>query len=159
MRRPTRTRRLSIAAIVSLLAFVVVASAYVRSYWTRDEFHFKHWHFIRLEAGRIGYYHFYGTSVRDTSTEESVYGPPEYGLYWHISIEVTSYSLWESLTFHMADEWKPYSDHPGEEALFQIWIPVWFPLLLLLIAPARWLIARPANAPAFPVVTDAKQLK
>ncbi|HEX5243521.1 MAG TPA: hypothetical protein VFW23_09705 [Tepidisphaeraceae bacterium] len=36
-------------------------------------------------------------------------------------------------------------------------VPVWFPLLLLFIAPARWLIARLASAPAFPVITDAKQ--
>jgi len=30
--------------------------------------------------------------------------------------------------------------------------PLWPMLLLLLIAPVRWLIARPANSPAFPVI-------
>ena len=47
----------------------------------------------------------------------------------------------------------------GSEKVFAVRIPVWFPLLLLLIAPARWLIARPADAPAFPVITDAKHSK
>lgn len=38
MRRPTRTRRLSIAAIASLLAFGVVAAAGVRSFWDEMDF-------------------------------------------------------------------------------------------------------------------------
>jgi len=37
--------------------------------------------------------------------------------------------------------------------MFSFWIPLWFVLLLLLIAPALWLVARPTNAPAFPVIT------
>jgi len=37
--------------------------------------------------------------------------------------------------------------------LFELWIPLWFPLLILLVAPARWLIARSGNTPAFPLVT------
>jgi len=36
-------------------------------------------------------------------------------------------------------------------------VPLWPLLLLLLIAPIRWLIARPANAPAFPVIAKARQ--
>lgn len=32
------------------------------------------------------------------------------------------------------------------------------PLFVLLIAPVWWLSARPANLPAFPVITDAKQV-
>lgn len=36
-------------------------------------------------------------------------------------------------------------------------VPLWIPLLLLLIAPVCWLIAQPANIAAFPVVTDTKQ--
>jgi len=38
-----------------------------------------------------------------------------------------------------------------------VWVPLWFPLLLLLITPARWLIARPTNAPAFPVIAEGRQ--
>ena len=37
--------------------------------------------------------------------------------------------------------------------LINFTVPLWFPLVLLLIAPVRWLIARPENAPAFAVVT------
>jgi len=37
MHRPIRTRRLSIDAIWSLLAFMVVAGAGVRSFWIADE--------------------------------------------------------------------------------------------------------------------------
>jgi hypothetical protein len=47
------------------------------------------------------------------------------------------------------------SGEPSTELCFEV--PLWFPLFLLLIAPVRWLIARPANVPAFPVITVAKQ--
>jgi len=36
MRRPTRTRRLTIAAVLSLMAFGVVTGAGVRSFWSLD---------------------------------------------------------------------------------------------------------------------------
>ncbi len=36
-------------------------------------------------------------------------------------------------------------------------LPLWIPLLLLLIAPIRWLIAHSAITSAFPVINDAKQ--
>ena len=39
---------------------------------------------------------------------------------------------------------------------FEIVMPLWPLLILLLIAPVRWLTARPANAPAFPVIANAK---
>ena len=49
-------------------------------------------------------------------------------------------------------------DIPDKQAsLFMVNVPIWFPLLLLLIAPVCWLIARPANAPAFPIVTDGNR--
>ena len=47
----------------------------------------------------------------------------------------------------------------GEVARYEgryFWLPLWFPLLLLLIAPVRWLISR-RSRPAFPVITDVEQ--
>jgi len=48
-----------------------------------------------------------------------------------------------------------FSSPFGIEKDFALRVPLWFPLLLLLVYSRRWLIARPANAPAFQVV--AKQ--
>jgi len=66
------------------------------------------------------------------------------------------YGLWYPLKFVIAsEEFVPPA--PGAARFFDIMIPLWLTLLLVLIGPVRWLIARPANAPAFPVITDTKQ--
>jgi len=52
--------------------------------------------------------------------------------------------------------WKRVMRFPkatGTGSVFYVRAPLWPLLILLIIAPARWLIARPENAPAFPVIT------
>ena len=129
MRRPTRTRRLSIAAILSFLAFVVVAGIGVSSFWVKEQCNF-----IRLESGRAECVFVSGKP--DTSR---VFG---------------AYSNSWSLLGCKANILGAYT-RLGDSTPFTIQSPLWIPLSLLLLAPAFWLIARPANTPAFQVI--AKQ--
>jgi len=144
MRRPTRTRRLSIAAIVSLLAFVVLATAGVRSLRTLEKWSFKSWRGVELIGGRVIYWHWHGKSVhgeaQSAGHESQKLPSTEFVIFWNF--EVFDKQLYPELR---------------DSRLLQVCVPLWPFLLLLLIAPVRWLIARPANAPAFPVITDAKQ--
>lgn len=144
MKRPTRTRRLSIAAITSLLAFMALASAGVRSFWTWDG-----WVFpgeaeltgIMLHRGSIFCVHPTGETLQGGIRH--VTGPAQADPGFPGSI----------LGFFVSKD----LDHGADgERTFALQVPLWFPLLLLLIAPVRWLIARPAEGPAFPVITDPK---
>jgi len=141
MRRPTRTRRLSIAALTSSLAFVIVACAGIRSFWTYDAWqtvvHGEGYAFV-LECGTAGFVCRSGEAI-----------PSEPGGHVHGDENPDRYAVLfgiREFQFHVS----------RKEAEIDLRIPVWPLLLLLLIAPVRWLIARPANAPAFPVITDAK---
>jgi len=138
MRRPTRTRRLSIAAIASLLGFVVVAAAAIRSFRVASDTKIGWRNDILLEGGYITYLHIYQTrEVRDQSGN----------LKWPIKFR------WIGGGFRVG-QWilTLYKQYTFVQCGIEL--PVWFPLLLLLIAPVRWLIARPANAPAFPVIAN-----
>ncbi len=143
MRRPTRTHRLSITAIVSLLGFAVAAGAGVRSFWVQDGFRFKHWQLIQIDTGCIFYSRWHG---RAAARKEGI-------IEFHVSSSDTQWRL------GMTDFWKfqvndqqIISAQPGLWAVWTVGIPLWPILLLLLIAPVCWLIARSSNAPAFPVV-------
>lgn len=147
MRRPTRTRRLSIAACLSLLVFVLVGSAGVRSFWIWDG-----WVYtpkaeltgIMLHRGSIFCVHPRGETLQGGLRHVSGPANADPGLPGSI------------LGFFVSND----LDHGADgERTFALQVPLWFPLFLLLVAPVRWLIARPANAPAFPVVTDAKRAK
>ena len=146
MRRPTRTRRLTIAAMVSLLAFVGVAGVGARSLWIVDSWYYSHSIGVRLEGGRFGCMHESSDRVISgiTFTHFTFRMMPRQVLtvFWKFHIHRAEYAV----TFP--------GGSLGHTKVFVVWIPLWFPLLLLLIAPVRWLIARPANTPAFPVVTD-----
>ena len=148
MRRPTRTRRLSIAAIASLLAFVVAAGFTVRSFWMVNGWIDKSGQFIALDAGLLTYTHVSATDFFPS------------GHVWHIwnSSRPNRQALGDAIFGFRAG--KSYtSEEPGNVTQFTIAVPMWSILLLLLVAPARLLIARSANAPAFPVIADAKQSK
>lgn len=147
MKRPTRTRRLSIAAITSLLAFMALASAGVRSFWTWDGWVFPG------EAELTGIMLHRGSIFCVHPTGETLQGG-----FRHVSGPVqTDPGLPGSiLGFFVSND----LDH-GADGIrtFALQMPLWLPLLLLLVAPVLWLVARPANAPAFPFITDAKQSK
>lgn len=146
MRRPTRTRRLSTAAIVSLLASVAVAGAGIRSMWIQDYWNLGTFRTIRTIALAGGCMR-YGCLSGDLLAGV----PPPRG---HISLfrkrridsDIFNFSVRDFIS-HSVPAYRQIT----------VAIPLWFPLLLLLIAPVRWLIALPANAPAFPVITDAKR--
>jgi len=144
MRRPSRTRRLSIVAIVSLLAFVAVAAAGIRSLWVFDAIGKPNQHggwAIELADARA-------TFELVLSTGAS--GPIGRG---HVSARLRPNSSVVGRAIWGFQAQKTVL--PGMK-LIQIITPLWLPLLLLLIAPVLWVIARPANAPAFPVIADRK---
>lgn len=139
MRRPTRTRRLSIAAIVSLAAFALLAGAGVRSFWTWDSWKLGPQSAIGLEDCRILFAHgsrnLFPGPTHQTGYSGRIPGDSVLGFsYTHLRI--------------------PMPKTTAEAFVYGV--PIWFPLLLLLIIPIRWLIARSTSAPAFPVITDAK---
>lgn len=149
MRRPTRTRRLSIAAIVSLLLFVAVAGAGVRSFWTWDEWSLGTGLGVDLIRGCIDFMH--------QSKGNTVDSP----LFAHSSVSADATDTLDSL---ILPKWSfaGFSErHVGdgnstfEQTYFAV--PLWPLLLLLLIVPVRWLFARAPNTPAFAVVTDVKR--
>jgi len=124
-----------------LLAFVAVATADVRSFWIFDVFYLKGIGF-QLNYGRAQY--------------EQWSGLPDSEGFIHETGAAIKYSTWDPLKFSVFKE--VLQSRVGAPIIvFDAIIPLWFPLLLLLIVPVRWLIARPANAPAFRVITDAKQ--
>lgn len=144
MRRPIRTRRLSIAAIVSGAMFLAITGAGIRSVWVWDQWYFKTWKMIMLSGGRIRYREMSGTQfagLSDPTIHQSGYSE--------------STNLSGILKFEV-DNAEIDPSRPGTWRDFSVWIPLWPILLLLLITPVRWLIARPANASAFPVIADAK---
>lgn len=147
MLRPTRTRRLSIAAIASLLAFAVVAGAGIRSLWNLDCWENSNGRWgIALAAGCAHFNHHSGAVVQ--------YIP--IGFY-HIDVrldrsEVAARAIWG---FSIDRESVRIKDGNGRN--FYLHAPLWPLLILLLIVPACWLIARPANVPAFPVIAASKQ--
>jgi len=133
---------LSIAALVCCALFVVAAGAGVRSFWKQDS-----WIYGR-DKRVVGFGFGRGRMV---------------GVYLSVpaGINITfGHQSWDATSFEAPSPILPVAvvkktDHllsVGDLIQRAVWVPLWFPLLLLLIAPARWLIARPANAPAFLVV-------
>ncbi|HEX5242368.1 MAG TPA: hypothetical protein VFW23_03820 [Tepidisphaeraceae bacterium] len=150
MRRPTRTRRLSIAAIASLLAFVVAAAAGVRSFWISDTWIFAICQSeIALSSGCV-------TGARIKSV-----GMKGFDRSKHLSDRVApdKHNIARAMWGFRA--WRVVLPHRSgvREEISAIEAPLWSLLLLLLIAPVRWLIAHPADAPAFPVIADTRRAK
>ena len=145
MRRPTRTRRLSIAAIVSLLACVVVTGLGVRSLWIWDAFGsigneecvFEIFH------GCVGYTRTMPASPMPFSVD-----------FVHLVGEKrpNRYAIEQTLLGFSVKK-----QNLSTSRVIAVTVPIWPLLLLLLIAPIRWLFARPANAPAFPVIVETTQ--
>lgn len=145
MRRPSRIRRLSVAAIVSLLVFVAVAWIGVRSFRIRSAYELGDHQRILITRGYFQYYacRFTPLPVRlevDYAGPMAMVPDMPRKAYLGFSFEHRSQNLLTSLF---------------DVDLF--WLPLWFPLSLLLIAPALWLIARPAKVPAFPVIADERR--
>jgi len=138
---------MSIAAIVSLLLFGVVAGAGVRSFWIWDGWTWNLRDYgdnVELDRGGLII-----QQLVSTATGTSVFG-----VTGHYSAGIKEEDRWQTRKFASGfGVINDYEKPPHYYTLFQFRIPLWFPLLLLLIAPLRSLIARPTNAPAFPVIT------
>src|SRR5690348_16105615 len=117
MRRTTRTRRLSIAALASSLAFVAVAGAAVRSFWIPTVKVFGDWNRITLEHGSVTYLRLSKIGSVDPSAAY---------------LELPADSKWNLLGFGMM---KRVYEAANYSLLSLHWfiIPLWFPLLFLLI--------------------------
>lgn len=128
-----RTRRLSIAAIASSFLFLLIGGAGLRSLSFRGAILFGDSQLFGVVDGCAIYF----KEIPFANAEKQP-RPFEYGF---LGFSVVRYHL------------------PSAPSVvyFRAAIPLYLPLLLLLIAPIRWLVARPLNAPAFPVITDAKQ--
>jgi len=129
MRRPARTRRLSIAAIVSLLLFGAMTGTESQS-----------------------------ISIGDSGLLRLSHGTMEFRLIWNQkpSADPGSSSFSEhQLSGFTLTKW--VSGFGPVHLIIEV--PRWLIFLLLLIIPVRWLVARPANAPAFPVISDTRRAK
>jgi len=142
MRRPTRTHRLSIAAMVSSLAFGVVAAAGIRSFWTADSWTHGRTYLVGLALGRGRLVCGYVALPVEVKVSDG-----------HQSSDAKSFEN-HSAIFPVAFVNKVYRLPSGNLTEHAVWVPLWFPLFLLLIIPMYWLIARSANGPAFPVIAD-----
>lgn len=143
MRRPTRTRRLSIAAIISLLAFVAVAGAAVTSLRAADAWNDGNGQGARLFVGRVTY----------ELTLDPPFSPSGRVLLNFSAISPSLRNIGEAIWGFRAWHGFVTNIYVGKEEVYSFSAPLWPILLLLLIAPVRWLIARAQDAPAFPVVT------
>jgi len=148
MRRPTRTRRLSIAAMVSMLAFVAVAMAEIRSFRVWDGWFIGNTQRIAISRGYFQYGHLWISSPELVPFQ-----------ILHVSGHDVTSTAPHKTFLGVSYEHVVFWQGPPNYDLHLFSISVSFPLLLLLIIPTSWLIARPADAPAFAVVTDAKQSK
>jgi len=137
MRRPTRSRRLSIAAIVSITGVFVIAAAAVRSLWAFDHLDFTSAQGIGLSEGCIVYWRWSGKSLIGMNTEGN---PPILG------------ALRPYIGTHEKQVFSTSSMNPK---CFYVSVPLGLPLLILAITIAYWLVGREADEPAFPIV--AKQ--
>lgn len=140
MRRSFRTRRLSLTAMVSLLAFVAVAELGIKSLWISDGWFDRNGHVIGVFEGCAVYSQittrFNGLV---TSGHYTVRKKPDRHV---LRTAISGFSAT-----------KIFLPNPRVAIGFEIVAPLWPLLLLLLIAPVRWLIARPVNTQAFPVIT------
>lgn len=128
MHRPIRTRRLAIAARVSLAFFVLGALVELLSFGNRDGVSIGDSPRFGLSEGSILYY-------QELPLTDAAQQPRPFAhSFWYISAVRGQYPNSPTLAY------------------LRVQLPLHFPLLLLFIVPIRWLIARPANAPAFPVI-------
>lgn len=146
MQRPIRTHRLSIAAIVSSAAFLVLAIAGIRSFWTWDQWIVGKGRAVGVDTGSFFY------------TQDNLGGVAP--ILSHQSEDVNPALIidalpprWEFMGFSVKNENSPMPPK-GTFQVYVLRIPFWFPLLLLLVVPARWVLALPSDRPAFQAVTQ-----
>jgi len=136
---------------MSVAALVALSFVGVRSFWTSDALDLPAGNRLLISHGYFQYSHTWiseapGSPVSYRSLSyESGLSPTEPGSLGTRFLGFSYLHIKASQTSNCLD-------------LFELWIPLWFPLLLLVIVPVRWLIARPANAPAFSIIAETKRV-
>lgn len=133
-----------IVALLSMVAFLAVGTVGVRSLWVHDSFY---------EWGD------YGDRAIDiyngcVAFRRQLPNPPRMLITGIDAHEHTAMQLTpglQSIEQAIRGFERTETDLTASKIIV-ITTPIWPLLLLLLIAPVCWLIARPASAPAFPVV-------
>lgn len=146
MNRPNRTRRFSVAAILSLLAFVTLAIAGIRSFSNWNAWGMGSHKRVLLTHGYIQYARFRITVLPVSRATLMLERSHSIG-----SLPDLPDRSFLGFSYEHDQSRGPSARYEGH----YFWVPLWFPLLLLLIAPALWVIARPITGQAFPVITDA----
>lgn len=142
MRRPIRTHRLSTAAIVSCAAFLLVAFAGIRSFWITDGMTFGQHRAVGFIGGNAIYVH-----ADYKVTQAPIKFQSGYFQKFQHPPGILGFVIWNQVLRVTGRNFK----------VFRVLVPLWPLILLLLIAPIRWMMALPIQAAAFPVVTDGKQ--
>lgn len=146
MRGPARTRRFSIVAILSLSGFVVLAGAAVKSFSSWNAWGMGSHQRVLLTHGYIQYARFRITVLPVSRATLMLERSHSIG-----SLPDLPDRSFLGFSYEHDQSRGPIARYEGH----YFWVPLWFPLLLLLIAPALWVIARPITGQAFPVITDA----
>lgn len=149
MCRPTRTRRLSITAIASLLLIVAVTAEGIRSFKICDQLCYGYPLRLLIIGGDIGYVQFTGIYVSQWDGPLSHFSQDAAGSGWDNPV------CWFRMRVTNTSK-----SGTGPIRIFEVWVPLWFLVLFLLIAPVLWMISRRASSlsrPAFPVVTDGRR--
>lgn len=147
MQSPIRTRRLSIAAIVSCTVFSAIAVGALRNdkLWHRDGV--RNHREIYLASGCITYW-----------SMSNVTAPDPQFLILQPSTGVRAdrrETNWSFAGFSLKEGTEEFNKNRFYE-LIRFHALLWPMLPFALVVPLLWLIARPTKAAAFPVVTDAK---
>lgn len=147
MQRRIRTQRLSIAATMSFAALLVLSLAGLQSFWRWDALYLPAGNKILISHGYFQYSHSWiseapGFPLKERSfSYDSGLNPTEPESLGRHFLGFSCFHIKASQTSNCLD-------------LFKLWIPLWFPFLILLITPVRWLTARSGNAPSFPIIAD-----
>lgn len=145
MQRPIRTSWMSIAAMVSFAAFAVLTVFAVRSFWTWDLLSDGVSEMITLSDGCVMYTHTSTSGASGTSLNGHIAGRG-YPNRRSLRRAILGFSATRSIL----------PSGLGQLQISQVTLPLWPLLLLLIVMPLLWLIARPPPRPAFNVITDTK---
>jgi len=134
---------MSIAAMMSFAAFVVLAVLSVRSFWTWDLLSDGVSEMITLSDGCVMYTHTSTSGASGTSLNGHISGRG-YPNRRSIRRAALGFSATRSIL----------PSGLGQLQISQVTLPLWPLLLLLIVMPVLWLIARPPAGLAFHVIAD-----
>lgn len=121
------------------MAFAALSGFGVKSFWAVNVMDFGRFHYLVLHRGVIEYQHLSGKFYDKMNDEVQI-----------ASTDAGPASAASVLDFSVTSLF----DKLSGTGVFDVRARLWLLLLLLMIAPVSWLIGRPENGPAFPVIND-----